>query len=162
MASVDGSRSVVSSSDQTGQTVCNPCRYADVHKEASHYCKDCQEYLCKTYADSHKGLKLLRNHVLILVSDLSQQPIQSRCVSYSVHCGCDQYVAATDFCETHEEVICHSCKTILHRKCKTFHINSKSATDETLMAIAERLTRSRRKLRSPSKQEIKILTISPL
>ena len=84
MASVDGSRSVISSSDQTGQVVCNPCIYADVHKEATHYCKDCQEYLCKTCADSHKGLKLLRNHTLIPVSDLSRQPIQSHSVSYAV------------------------------------------------------------------------------
>ena len=138
MASVDGSRSFAISSDQTFQNLCDPCKYTGVHKEATHYCNDCQEYLCKTCADSHKRLKLLRNHTLIPVSGSSQQPLQSTVVSNPVICDCDQNVAVTDFCETHNEVTCHSCKTIKHRKCNTCSIRSRCATEETLKGIIER------------------------
>ena len=137
MASVDGSRSVQISSDQACSNECDPCKYTDIHKEATHYCNDCQEYLCGTCTDSHKGLKLLRNHTLIAVSDLSKQPLSSPDVSCTVLCGCDQNARITDYCESHNAVICHTCKTIKHRKCKTGSINASSASEETLGAVTE-------------------------
>ena len=157
MASVDGSPSVAITSDQTFQNICDPCKYTDVHKEAPHYCNDCQEYLCKTCADSHKGLKLLRNHTLIPVSDSSQQPVQSPVVSNPVIFDCDQNVAVTDFCETHNEVICYSCKTVKHRKCNTCSIRSRSVSEETLKSIIEKADKQNGKIEASIKTRNKDL-----
>ena len=138
MESVDGSRSVLHSSDQTVLYVhCDPCKYTEVHKEASHFCNDCLENLCKACAESHKRLKLLRNHTLVPIDASKHLP--SPLVSNPIICDCDQTKVVTDFCETHNDVICNSCRTIKHRKCSTCPMDSKKAADEVLKEIIRKV-----------------------
>ena len=144
MASADGSLSILHSSDQTDLDVhCDPCKYTDIHKEATHYCTECQENLCKACAESHKRLKLLRNHTLVPIShsDASKQP-----PSNPVLCECDQKVTVTDFCDTHKEVICESCRTIKHRKCNTCSTYTKRATEETLKETIKNAEKQKREI----------------
>ena len=69
MASVDGSKSVLATSDEIN--CCGSCRYRGTNKEAKSYCNECQEYLCDKCAESHTGLKMTRNHQLVPVTEAS-------------------------------------------------------------------------------------------
>ena len=126
MASVDGSRSWSGASDETYDIVCGPCKTDNVNKEAKHYCEQCQEYLCNVCQDSHRKLKATKNHNILsghhmpTSSDVTQRP------ACSVSCSCSQNREVVVYCEDHDDVICDSCATVKHRRCKTFSVQEKS------------------------------------
>ena len=126
MASVDGSKSWLGASDETCDIVCGPCKTDYVKKEAKHYCEQCQEHLCDSCQDTHRKLKATKNHSILsghhmpTSSDVIQRP------ACSVYCSCNQNQEVEVYCEEHHDVICDSCATVKHRRCKTFSIQDKS------------------------------------
>ena len=83
MASVDGSRSLEGDSDEI-----ITCNYGGSKKEATHYCSQCGDILCRTCAESRPGHKSFRHHKLKSVKELSTNTkISSLCI---VFCDCIQ------------------------------------------------------------------------
>ena len=126
MASVDGSRSWLGASDEAYDIVCGPCKTDNINKEAKHYCEQCQEHLCDSCQDTHRKLKATKNHSILsghhmpTTSDVIQRP------ACSVSCSCSQNQEVVVYCEDHDDVICDSCATVKHRRCKTFSVQEKS------------------------------------
>ena len=141
MSSVDGARSLQSTSDEIVTYECGPCGYGDSDKDATHLCEDCQDYLCGSCAESHKGLKITRNHKLTPVSDVTTQVTTDHGVSRLVLCECSQHAGVVAYCEDHKEVMCQSCQTVKHRKCRTVPIaeRSKSYSKSEFDSIARKV-----------------------
>ena len=131
MASVDGSKSWLGASDETYDIVCGPCKTDNINKEAKHYCEQCQEHLCHACQDAHRKLKATKNHNILsghhmpTSSDVTQRP------ACNVSCICSQNREVVVYCEDHDDVICDSCATVKHRRCKTFSIQNKSRSYPT-------------------------------
>ena len=141
MASVDGSKSVLATSDEIN--CCGSCSYRGSDKEAESYCNECQEYLCGSCTESHKGLKITRSHQLLLVTDVSRPISQNSFVSSLVLCGCSQNIGVSVYCEDHNDVICLSCQTVRHRKCQTVSLaeQSSSSNNSKLHSTVKKLTK---------------------
>ena len=138
MSSVDGAQSLMFASDEAFVSICGPCHYNGTEKEATHFCEDCKEHLCQNCTDAHKGLRISRNHkVSPLKNVLAQTTLTQSC---NVFCGCTMNLEVTVYCEDHLDVICASCKTLTHGKCKTVLISQKCVqyTPAKLNAIAQK------------------------
>ena len=131
MASVDGSKSWLRASDEIYDMVCGPCKTDNVNKEAKHYCEQCQEYLCDACQGAHRKLKATKSHNILSgrhmpkASGVTPRPV------CSVYCSCNQNREVVVYCEDHNDVICDSCATVKHRRCKTFSVQDKSRSYPT-------------------------------
>ena len=131
MASVDGSKSWLGASDEIYDMVCGPCKTENLNKEAKHYCEQCQEHLCDACQGAHRKLKATKNHSILSgrhmpkASGVTPRPV------CSVYCSCNQNREVVVYCEDHDDVICDSCATVKHRRCKTFSIRNKSRSYAT-------------------------------
>ena len=131
MASVNGSKSWLGASDEIYDMVCGPCKTENVNKEAKHYCEQCQEHLCDACQGAHRKLKATKNHDILSGSQMpkaSGVTLQPAC---SVFCSCNQNREVVVYCEDHDDVICDSCATVKHRRCKTFSVQDKSRSYAT-------------------------------
>ena len=128
MTSVDGARSVTAASDEHFESECGPCKYDGENKEGINYCINCEEFLCLACTHSHRKFKNSRHHVILPAKDVSKSVIKSEKGHHIVMCTCDQNLETSTYCEDHDEVVCKTCKTIKHRKCKTCFISEKSAS----------------------------------
>jgi len=76
---------------------------SDEENQATHYCLDCQEYLCEVCTKSHKNLKVTKNHQLIPIEEKDQIQINSILNSN-----------LPSYCQIHEqrelELFCEDCK----------------------------------------------------
>ena len=131
MASVDGSKSWLGASDETYDIVCGPCKTDNVYKEAKHYCEQCQEHLCHACQDAHRKLKATKNHNILSGHHIPTSSDVTRRPACSVSCICSQNREVVVYCEGHDDVICDSCATVKHRRCKTFSIQDKSRSYPT-------------------------------
>ena len=140
MASVDGRKSYLASSDEVLQYVCGPCKHDGQTKEAKYLCESCKVYLCFDCTNDHKTLKTTKFHSV--VSAHQPQRIGSAVIkgTFTILCGCTQKRAVEVYCEMHGEVICPSCKTIKHRNCKTCLIKDKvdKHTQKQLKALMKK------------------------
>ena len=142
MASVDGSKSLLASSDEVIQHTCGPCKDEGDTTEAKHFCENCKEYLCFDCRNDHKTFKATKKHSV--VSAHVTQYTESADISgkFAIMCGCDQKQTVRIYCENHTEVICTSCETIKHRTCKTCPIKDK-VTKDTEKEFKELMTKSK-------------------
>ena len=129
MASVDGTKSYVASSDELLQQACGPCKDEGEIKEAKYFCEKCKEHLCFDCRNDHKKFKATKNHPIVSVH--LTQGTNSTAIrgTFAILCGCDQKQAVEVYCENHAEVICPTCETIKHRNCKTSPIKDKVTRD---------------------------------
>ena len=127
MSSVAGVQPLHDGSEETLDHVCDPCNFRGLQREGSSYCKNCQEKLCQTCADAHKGQKLSRNHDLVSVSKLDMKAILRQETNSKFLCDCNQNSEVVVYCQTHDDVICRSCAVTKHRTCKTVPIGEKCA-----------------------------------
>ena len=131
MASVDGSKSWLGASDETFDIVCGPCKTENVNKEAKHYCEQCQEHLCDACQGAHRILKATKNHSILSGRHMPKASGVTPRPACSVYCSCNQNREVVVYCEDHDDVICDSCSTVKHRRCKTFSIRNKSRSYAT-------------------------------
>ena len=124
MSSVAGARSLLGASDELYDYICDPCNFRGIQKQGTSYCNNCEEKLCQTCTDVHKGQKISRNHTLVPVSQLSETSFSTTC---HVLCDCSQN-SVVRYCKDHDDVICQSCCVIKHRACKTLPIAEKCAS----------------------------------
>ena len=128
MASVDGRRSYLASSDEVLQHTCGPCKDDGETKEAKYLCEFCNIYLCFDCRNDHKTFKATKNHSIVF-AHLTQGSTSPTKGAFSILCGCEQKRAVEVFCETHAEVICPTCEAVKHRNCKTYLIKNKATKD---------------------------------
>ena len=126
MASVDGSRSLFMTSDEAIDNPCDPCKFGGTEINGTHYCNTCAEYLCRSCKEWHQRFKATRNHQIISSKDVSGQGQNAS--QFKVFCTCDNALEVTNYCETHNEVACTTCKSVKHRKCNVTTLKDKSAT----------------------------------
>ncbi|XP_078321671.1 E3 ubiquitin-protein ligase TRIM33-like [Crassostrea virginica] len=92
---------------------CHACRRADEEEIATHWCKSCLEYLCRTCAKCHKRNAASQIYELIPVSEKETVPIafESRVLCI------DHNAPAKYLCVDHEELCCAECVCTKHQKC---------------------------------------------
>ena len=127
MSIVDGAKSLQNTSDESVLKSCDPCKYGGIEVEATKYCDDCKESLCRTCTESHKRFKISRNHKLLSVEHIPSHTGKDH-IACSVLCECCQTLEVTDYCENHHVVVCQHCTSVKHRKCKIDLIKDKSLT----------------------------------
>ena len=142
MSQIDGAKSVHGSSEEIFLQTCGPCSYGGTSKEPTRFCNDCKEYLCPACTESHKGLKISRNHKLLFVTEMSEAQTVTNAVSCIVFCDCIRNSAVTIYCCDHNDVICQACKEIKHIKCKTLTLNEKSVSysEVELVTVMEKVS----------------------
>ena len=126
MASVDGSRSMQAGSDEVLTHICDPCNYDGIERKAVRFCQDCQEKLCVSCTEIHKRFKSSRNHIVVTIEDIGSVERATSPVSKNIFCSCDQNLPVTYFCESHDDVICKTCRTVKHRKCESVELLKKT------------------------------------
>ena len=126
MASVDGSKSLFMTSDEAIDNPCDPCKFGGTEINGTHYCNTCAEYLCRSCKESHQRFKATRNHKIVASKDASGHGQTAS--QFKVFCLCDNALEVTNYCETHNEVACTTCKSVKHRKCYVTTLKDKSAT----------------------------------
>ena len=126
MASVDGSRSLHITSDEAPDNLCDPCRFGGIQTNGSHYCKTCREHLCRNCKESHKRFKVSRNHTIVSSKDVV--PDGQNTSTFKVYCACDQSLEVAIYCESHDEAVCMTCKSVKHRKCNVIKLREKGST----------------------------------
>ena len=131
MASVGGSKSWLGASDEIYDIVCGPCKTEKLNKEAKHYCEQCQEHLCDACQGAHRKLKATKNHNILSGSHMPEASGVTPRPACSVYCSCNQNREVVVYCQDHDDVICDSCATVKHRRCKTFSIQNKSRSYAT-------------------------------
>ena len=154
MASVDGSRSLQGASDELYDAVCGPCQTDKMGKKATHYCKECKEYLCSPCKDYHRKLAVTKNHNILSGNKISASASGSQGSSFVTFCGCNKNQEVAFYCEDHGDVICDPCKKVKHRNCKITDVKSKSANyrPATLNPVLTKVKSLLRKLDSMQKQ----------
>jgi len=83
----------------------------DEENEATHYCLECQDYLCEICEKSHQKIKTTKNHQLISIEKLKDKN-QINVISKSnsqVYCQIHQCEEIKLFCEHCKEPICSLC-----------------------------------------------------
>ena len=125
MTSVDGTDSNQGSSNEVFRGFCEPCKTPGSEKEASNYCQDCDQLLCCSCTESHKGRKCFKKHTL--------QPAKGLSTSFSttfglccVFCGCSQDNKVTLYCEDHDDIVCEVCQNANHSECKIVSVETKA------------------------------------
>lgn len=126
MASVAGSksRSIYKASDEAFDNLCGPCKNGNVEKEAKHYCQVCAEYLCDSCRDYHRRLSATANHKILSGSKLPPSTARAG-TRLAIYCSCNRNQEVAVYCEDHQYVVCTSCQTVKHRKCKTGNVQQK-------------------------------------
>ena len=129
MASVDGSRSCLASSDEVVQHACGPCKDDGETKEANYLCEICKVHLCFDCRNDHKQFKATKSHSIISAHLTTGQGSATAKKVFAILCSCNQKRAVEVYCEKHVEVICPTCETVKHRNCKTCLIKDKVTKD---------------------------------
>ena len=126
MASVDESKSLQKSSDESSEFECGPCSYDGEKKDAIVYCLECEDYLCSSCKSTHRKLPVTRNHKVVSGSDMPRKSSSNtgrRSQNSFVKCSCNGK-DVTIYCEEHNEVICVDCQRLKHRTCQTMSIDA--------------------------------------
>ena len=138
MDSVDGTKGVQVSSDESFPIDCDPCDYNQISKKAAAYCQECEEYLCEWCKTAHEKLRLTRSHKL-LSGELMPPKRSARkgAALDTVMCSCmknEVYI----YCKEHCSLVCVNCGALHHRRCRTNDIGDISkdfdvdSTEETI------------------------------
>ena len=130
MASVDGNRTYLASSDEVLQHTCGPCKDDGETKEAKYLCEFCNIYLCFDCRNDHKTFKATKNHSIVSTHKSRWAGSTATKGTFAILCGCDQKRAVEVYCEKHAEVICPTCEAIKHRNCITCPIADKVTKEE--------------------------------
>ncbi|CAC5402616.1 unnamed protein product [Mytilus coruscus] len=94
---------------------CDPCTYNKLTTPVQFWCLSCEEGLCKSCADSHKGMKATRNHKVITYEKSKEITSLGHLISQQ----CKQHNKVLDlYCPNHDEPACSLCISKNHRECK--------------------------------------------
>ena len=137
MASVDGSKSVHTASDEIFDNLCVPCHARGIVKEAKNYCLDCSEYLCEPCIDYHRKLTFTKNHKIVSTDKVPLDTSRR----LTINCECKKSQEVGFYCENHDEVTCGPCQSFKHHKCRTYPIQQRGAgyTSQKIDSLLSRI-----------------------
>ena len=166
MASVDGSKSLQGASDEMFAKVCGPCKEDNIEEGANEFCVDCGVYRCNLCKEFHRKLSICKNHKIVFGSQnlTAVSPVSQRS-GLGLYCGCNTNVEVEFYCKKHKDIMCGSCRSIKHHKCKTVSVQEKSSSYTTQMINSLMLkTKSMKdkfyKMKKESTESINELNIS--
>ncbi|XP_052789510.1 uncharacterized protein LOC128223990 isoform X1 [Mya arenaria] len=87
---------------------CTVCQDAGCSSTAVTYCSDCIEYICEKCMDMHQRHKLMKDHHLVAMEEMSKTSCQT----------CEKFEAVA-YCMNCKEMICWQCRT-KHNNTKIF------------------------------------------
>ncbi|XP_072041883.1 uncharacterized protein [Amphiura filiformis] len=117
---------------QTQDIPCSNCNLAD--KKAAVRCLDCKEFFCHKCHASHDSLKIMKDHRVISVEDLSSGEIA---LSSASNYTCKDHDGETKrfYCETCQTPICRDCIVLDHRQHQ--YIGIKAATKDHIQKLTD-------------------------
>ena len=149
MDSVDGTKGVQVSSDESFSIDCDPCDYNQISKKAAAYCQECAEYLCEPCKTAHEKLKLTRSHKLLSGELMPpKRSARKKAVLDTVLCSCVKNEVAI-YCKEHDSLVCVNCGSLHHRRCQTsdigdiskdFDVDSTEKTIDNWNELNEKIT----------------------
>jgi len=93
---------------------CGPCTSNSKESEALSWCLECEEALCFTCAESHRGMKMSRHHLL---ADVNAVPREIKFL-FEKSCPKHKTLSFEYFCVDHDLLCCKECFSENHRTCK--------------------------------------------
>lgn len=104
---------------------CQHCEQDGNYVPAKKYCQQCEEYLCVKCCDSHRKVKILRNHLLL---DISQEKRVTRtALTPTITCSVHKNSIIDQFCPSHNATVCSACAPLKHTHCQVQYIPDISA-----------------------------------
>ncbi|XP_052781901.1 uncharacterized protein LOC128218296 [Mya arenaria] len=101
---------------------CSPCEENGLNTEAQHFCKECSKYYCNKCAPVHNTL--YNRHTVFGRKDLDNWAGSTTTISNAVEI-CERHPGKSLelVCDDHDQLCCHVCIAVDHRKCsKVQHI----------------------------------------
>lgn len=106
--STDGSNN----SDENSCQVCTSC---EDNAEASGFCVECLEWLCKTCVEAHQRVKFTKDHTIRRKEDVSPEAVGAPS-QRPVFCPVHKQEQLKLFCETCDKLTCRDCQLLEHKE----------------------------------------------
>ena len=118
-----GSRSLYQGSDAVFQHDCDVCLVQGMTSEAISYCTLCCEHLCQSCDKAHRGSRATRDHTLLTGSNIPSGSTKTTPTLPIMFCDIHKTTILDLYCNTHDEVICTTCKLGNHTTCDTVDVS---------------------------------------
>ncbi|XP_067856003.1 E3 ubiquitin-protein ligase TRIM33-like isoform X2 [Heptranchias perlo] len=103
---------VPSSTDEKFNQVCTSC---EDNAEASGFCVECLEWLCKTCIEAHQRVKFTKDHTVRQKEDVSPEAV-SVSNQRTLFCPFHRQEKLKLFCETCDRLTCRDCQLLEHKE----------------------------------------------
>ncbi|XP_038636028.1 transcription intermediary factor 1-alpha-like isoform X2 [Scyliorhinus canicula] len=101
-----------SSTDEKFNQVCTSC---EDNAEASGFCVECLEWLCKTCIEAHQRVKFTKDHTVRQKKDVSPEAV-SVSNQRMLFCPIHRQEQLKLFCETCDRLTCRDCQLLEHKE----------------------------------------------
>ncbi|XP_072910173.1 E3 ubiquitin-protein ligase TRIM33 isoform X2 [Hemitrygon akajei] len=102
----------VNNSDVKSCQVCTSC---EDNAEASGFCVECLEWLCKTCVEAHQRVKFTKDHTIRRKEDVSPEAVGAPS-QRPVFCPIHKQEQLKLFCETCDKLTCRDCQLLEHKE----------------------------------------------
>ncbi|XP_067863395.1 E3 ubiquitin-protein ligase TRIM33 isoform X2 [Heptranchias perlo] len=99
-------------SDEKSCQVCTSC---EDNAEASGFCVECLEWLCKTCVEAHQRVKFTKDHTIRGKEDVSPEAVGASS-QRPVFCPVHKQEQLKLFCETCDKLTCRDCQLLEHKE----------------------------------------------
>ncbi|XP_043572930.1 E3 ubiquitin-protein ligase TRIM33 isoform X1 [Chiloscyllium plagiosum] len=99
-------------SDEKSCQVCTSC---EDNAEASGFCVECLEWLCKTCVEAHQRVKFTKDHTIRRKEDVSPEAVGAPS-QRPVFCPIHKQEQLKLFCETCDKLTCRDCQLLEHKE----------------------------------------------
>ncbi|GCB73317.1 hypothetical protein scyTo_0002473 [Scyliorhinus torazame] len=99
-------------SDEKSCQVCTSC---EDNAEASGFCVECLEWLCKTCVEAHQRVKFTKDHTIRRKEDVSPEAVGAPS-QRPVFCPVHKQEHLKLFCETCDKLTCRDCQLLEHKE----------------------------------------------
>ncbi|XP_052224252.1 E3 ubiquitin-protein ligase TRIM71-like [Dreissena polymorpha] len=100
---------------QREEVDCDPCQRRGESTLATWWCRECSEYQCNVCKTVHSGFKIFKDHNVISVKEIAQNPHVAIPKFEPCHFHREKI---THFCRDHRVPCCSKCMVAEHRKCE--------------------------------------------
>lgn len=150
------------SSEESFQFECSPCKRDGNTIQATIFCLQCKDYLCLSCEKYHESFHATKTHKLVSGEQIPEDfhEAQSFCTS-RIMCQCDRNELEM-YCRDHNKIICSDCKTIRHRQCQIsmldeYTLEAKQDTDGAISQKANEIKEKITTLKYRRKQDLEKL-----
>ena len=105
---------------------CEPCKTEEKTAKATHFCENCNTFICESCKNCHSKFEVLRLHTFVPVNKSSVCLMNEKTVLQYLfncnHCHREENFVET-YCENHKEFMCMMCADLKHKDCDCSSIN---------------------------------------